>query len=639
MPPKRNKKIVKLVQVKSQPKYKKKSNGSKRGPRKFTSSAMDSNVVKRFSMRSVPSSVSNSYNPRTKITRMGAAAKADTGEPGERFAFNLEWISIASSASNGYMLNANAGYVFDPFAIGGRTLVEASLFTKYCIRSLSITYINIIGTAVAGNMVISICEDPLSQSLALPSPVTAKSISEFRHSREIPLNLPTQNCINYKYDGRLLYYVDPASSEDSRFTAQLAIFGVGNGVAASSTYGKLQIRGIIDYYAPNNVASPPSMQGESLQRWIDMRSGKQRLMSILELRERSSPTLRLQSLEEKFESFVQKYGKCFSRLGDSPVAPTDVNVVGGNVTISPGTSALLVTAGTTALLTALSGTPTVSLSSGLFPLPITIDSKSGPSVVTVNSVNGSSGSLGTSVTGSVTNQMYGLSGTTSVPISCDSAGNISANAMAFNGTSSMQLHCGSSGVIGTQLYGANYTNSALTNIVVNSNGKLLSTICANDAFITADTNGVLNTKLFGSNSTDSSLTNLVCNASGQIITVGSSGSLVAAQAYADCGTSGMLPITGMATGTSSCLIESHAYAVNFSTGSFNEIQCLVSGSEHLVRAETTTEAKLPLKEVREPLESDRLKKLLRLKQLSTELGLDDAVMIINEAKEDKKYFK
>lgn len=528
------------------------------------SSALDVSLRKRYTSRGIPASVSNSYNPRTKMMRMGPAAKADTGEPGERFGFNLEWLTISSDASHSYMLNGNAGYVFDPFAIGGRTLVEASLFTKYCIRSLRLTYINIVGSSTAGNIVFAIAEDPMSQALSLPNPVTPKSISEFRHVREIPVNLPSKNMINYNYNGKFLFYVDPANSEDDRFTAQMMILAVGNGVSASSTYGKLMVEGVIDFYGPNNVTSPPSI--EFKEEWIKMRSGEQKFCSVHDLTKKFDRRVRIRELEEKIRNLTFPLGS------DPPTAPQNVNVVGGTITlttsassplyvttgtssvlVNTGTTGLLVTAGTTALLSTLGSNP-VSIS-GI--VPVSINSSGGPNNVNATLFAGTQAVLADS-NGHLFSNCYGLNGTTPVGITANSSGIISSKIFGINGTNVNSLLCDSTGVLSSAVYGLQ--GSTLQNI-------------------TCDTAGIMNVGVFGNNGSGKGLLKLTNGndielvgydgSNFHLITTDGSGNLrsnitnssIGTTLTVNCGTSGNLPVYGTANGTQA-LLNSQSFFSN-----------------------------------------------------------------------------
>jgi len=260
---------------------------------------------------------------------MGPAIASDTGEPGERFAFSVEWLPIASSASNSYMLNGTYGYILDPYAIGGRTVVESSLFTKYCIRRVTFTYIPIVATTVAGNMIISVAEDPSEKAASLPATVTTASISELIPSKEMPVNMPSKNFMTYSYGGKFLWYIDTTSSEDVRWTGQIAVFAVGAGVTASNTFGKLLIEGIIDFYAPNNVSSPPS-ETVALNNWIKVRSGARILKSIATLK--AELALRKQFNMFAYQKFISSFAtNCVAneerKLGTTPALPSAVGYV------------------------------------------------------------------------------------------------------------------------------------------------------------------------------------------------------------------------------------------------------------------------------------------------------------------------
>jgi len=508
----------------------------------------------------------------------------------------------------------------------------------------------------------------------LPSPVTAKSISEFRFAKELPVGLPSMNCVTYKYNGKLLYYVDPSSSEDVRLSAQLAIFAVGNAVTASTTYGKLQVRGVIDFYGPNNVTSPPSLTQDMKQRWIDMRSGTQRLVPIESLKNYNSK-IRIEALEEKFLLMCRNWRK----LGDPSPGVQDVNVVGGNVTISPGTSALLVTAGTTALLTALSGTPTVNLASGLFPLPITVSSSS---------------TTAQSVTGSVTAKMYGMNGTNSVPISCNSSGIVYSSGYASNISNGVltSISCDSNGHLlnntfdgignsigsfqgnlNSQLFTIYGTNSENVKSIAGVLGsQIYASSGGSPVTLSCGSTGILNSNVYGINS--GSYVNVSVSSSGSVSTNAVISASSGIQSLIDCGTSGMLPLKGYVANYGSGGTQAFAVtSATFQDDSGNTQQLMKgqvltlndgkSSPENFVKttpycpaynagtsssvveqiSSTYTSPGLgpnpvvaslasldkEAKEQKPDNEVTRLKKLMRLKQLQKELDLEDSVFIVN----------
>jgi len=232
-------------------------------------------VSQTVTLRSAPVRQSANYNPRSVVQRVGKAAPADTGEPGERFAFALEWFNAqtgttggSGGATLGYLIPTSSttstyGIILDAFAIGGRTLVESSLFQKAIFRSVTADFVASAGTGVAGAAVMAIAEDPLISATSLSTPVSSKDVGEFAFAAEIPLNLTSLNCLRYTNKrSRLPYFIvdDASSTVDTRLTAQLAFFFVGNGTAASSTYGKVRLRGVIDFYAPHTVTTPISLR-------------------------------------------------------------------------------------------------------------------------------------------------------------------------------------------------------------------------------------------------------------------------------------------------------------------------------------------------------------------------------------------
>jgi len=166
---------------------------------------------------------------------------------------NVE-LPINTNVSGNGVIGGISYYDLSPSLLGGRPAVFNGLFSRYRFLSLTIKYVNHVGSNTAGALAIGFLDDTVGASSELFSDYLATvqlrvvletSVWVGARTRWTPINPSTW------------YYTQvETSTGDNRLVNQLGLVGNGVGLSASTIYGSLIVSYVLQFEGamPNSTS-------------------------------------------------------------------------------------------------------------------------------------------------------------------------------------------------------------------------------------------------------------------------------------------------------------------------------------------------------------------------------------------------
>jgi hypothetical protein len=194
--------------------------------------------------------------PASLYRRGGTAQQlTDIGgmEDNERVEFQDIYGTIVATVSSGNSaMNGNFYSNLTPLSVSPRLSSISATYQFYAFRELMITYVSAVGTSIAGQLTFGMSSEPDTQLSAPTSQQMAESTPTMTTSVGFPCSM------KYVHNGTHVWSTS-TTSETAFNYIQSTIGAVAFNCAQSTTFGRLFINGVIDFYKPTPILASPAM--------------------------------------------------------------------------------------------------------------------------------------------------------------------------------------------------------------------------------------------------------------------------------------------------------------------------------------------------------------------------------------------
>jgi uncharacterized protein YqkB len=150
--------------------------------------------------------------------------------------------------------------------------VMETLFDFYAIRELEINLVSAVSTSGTGNLAIAVTSGPIEDDTFKAGGLSQQQILEHQCSCAGSTGVPM--ALLYKYHGTKLFVTTSRGSPAIADYIQAYFFASAISIAASTTYGTLVVKGVVDFYCNTEINTNPVLEEDRIwrrftyQKWL-----------------------------------------------------------------------------------------------------------------------------------------------------------------------------------------------------------------------------------------------------------------------------------------------------------------------------------------------------------------------------------